>query len=411
MLYINLLYSEKWQSSFDRGRVYSTIKKTTLQFSRVEWASLLILLLGIAYISPIVRLNPSLLSICNYLAVSIAGLTTMFSMRLSNNKVMLYMAILGVTSLIFSESFNLYMTAIFLSNILIVNVAAISFGSQKFSNFALSVLNRISLVIVLMELLLLYVLAFKYPPLSLNDFLSYGLDYGFSKGTTAVFLFLAIFYLWGSKNYVFLWLFVLLAAPVIMSMRMSLAALVVLLASLFIKKIVVNKKKLPNALVLLLPWVVLLILVAYQVSLNKFDRLPAYMIALDVIYENPFGLGANQYSNYIFANYQEIFLKFSMYISTGFSVIWNSAETMLGELLAAFGVLGMLLIAEYIRLHNALITMSSALTHNEKALAYTFAIMIFSIIAHDYSKLDFFYYYLVGAVIGIVQRKRRDCSV
>ncbi len=404
-----LLKSGAGYINSDRVAVLRHSDKDIAKFSSLEWISLVVLLLGIAYVSPAIRLNPSLLSVCNYSAVSMAGLATILSMRLSNNRVMLFMAIMGASSLLFSVYFDLYMTAIFLSNILIVNISALSFRNQKFSNTALRVLNSTSLLIVLVELLILYVSAIQNPPTSPNGFLASGLDYGFTKGTMPVFLFLAIFYLAGSKRRIYLWLFVLLAAPALISMRMSTSAFIALLAALVVKRLVIYKKKFPTAFVLLLPWILLLSLVAVLLSINKFDRLPTYMIALYNMYHNPFGLGANQYSNYILSNYQTNFSEFSEYISDGFNVIWNSAEAMFGELLASFGVLGILLIAEYIRLNNALITRLSALMQEEKPLAYTFAIMIFSGIAHDYSKMDFFYYYLVGAVIGIVQRTTRAC--
>lgn len=245
-------------------------------------------------------------------------------------------------------------------------------------------------------LAVLYALGAPYNAHSLNGFLAQGIEYGFTKWTIAIFLFLPLFYFFVTGRYLVFLLALAVASPVLLAMRMSGTAFFLALGVA-----VAKYKKMPVHWVRWAPWGILLLLVLYAASLNKFDRLPTYVIALDVVSRNPFGLGVGQYPVFIANNYTSLFLEYADWISEGFDELWNSGESQLAESLASLGLPGLVLIAEYVRLMYGQLGFFSRLTKEHQALTLTFAVMVWSIIAHDYSKLDFLFFYVVGAIVGI----------
>lgn len=365
-----------------------------------DYLVIIVFLATVIYVSPIGRQDVSILSFINYTIAVILIITTTIKFPLPKDELLIALFGAGLLS-IFSEYYSIYKQSIYFAYLILYAVALQAFKKPTTTNIILKIFLILSIVITSLELALLYSLSNLFTVESLNEFLANGIDYGFNKGTIALFILYPLLYFQISQKKYSFYLYLIYVSPVLLSMRMGVVAFV---ATIFVS--VGIKRQWPAKTNLLIAWGAILGLVLIAIVKGSFDRLPTYMIAIDVLFNKPFGLGVYQYSDYIQNNYSEIYDIYSIFITNGFTEVWNSAESMFGELIASFGLLGIIVICQYIRMMKSSVEIIPLLEDKSSALLLLYLFMIFSGIAHDYSKLDGFFYFLCGAVAGLVSRFR-----
>lgn len=355
-----------------------------------------ITLMSILYVSPFGRQGLTVLSAIDYIVAGLAILAFLLKPKYLRNNLILTLGIVGALS-IFSESLHAKKIGIFGVYLLILSVTSVAFQNRYFSNRAIAIFVKMSALIIIAEVFLLYVLANPFDVDSMNEFVANGIEYGFNKGTVALFMVLPIFYFLAARKYLYFSLLIIYCLPVLLSMRMGMSAFAMTVLVYFGTMRGWSAQTLFAA-----SWSALMGATITAIIFGDFDRLPTYMIAWDVISsKNLMGLGIFQYPEYVQNNQSLLFDNFSSYISIGFNEIWNSGESLFGELLASLGLGGCAIILQYLVLMYSQFKNISKYEPNHAAMAMLYMFIIFSGLAHDYSKLGFQFYLICGAVIGL----------
>ena len=346
------------------------------------------------------RYSHTILTNLNFIAAVSAFVMVVTKPVFINNSLINMLFLAGLSSFILPLYIDIYKSLVYIIYIIITLVVATFFKKKINSSDIQKNIILISTLLVIGEVGLLYYLS---NPLDVvpNEFLSNGILYGFGKGTISIILVLPLYYLFSKKRLISFFLLLLFLLPVLISMRIGFFSFLLTLI-LYIIRV---KLKVNTFTVYIIGWFIALLAVAIGVYFDSFDRLPSYMISLNIISLNFFGLGPNQYSNYVLNNYPMIIIEFGKYISRGYKLeIWNSPESMFCQIIADFGFLGILVIMQYLILMYQIVRDFNKYNEIDLTFMFVFCFIIFSSLAHDYSRLDLYYYSLLGIIIGIYEK-------
>ena len=114
-----------------------------------------------------------------------------------------------------------------------------------------------------------------------------------------------------------------------------------------------------------------------------------------------------QYPDYVVNNQDYLYETYKNYVSTGFREIWNSGESYYGELLASSGIIGLILTINILNIIRDAFYVLKDCNSQDRTLIYIIFFIFFSGFAHDYFKLGFMPYMMLGITIGIINNKRK----
>jgi hypothetical protein len=235
-----------------------------------------------------------------------------------------------------------------------------------------------------------------------------GFDLGITKGGLGFFGMVSLLWLVVQKRYIYALLLLLLFHPVFISSRLISVIGAILIPIHFYLIYIKSHLKLNKGLIAFIAgWGILLTGVFYFIFIkDSFDRLPSYIVGIDVIIEtgNIFGLGFRNYQYYIIDNIDRLNETYSYLMPKNMSEYYTSAESMYADGFASYGILGIIILIIYniVLLKN--LKFYSRFTKVEKWLVLVWALFVWGGVAQDFTAANALFYIILGVNVALLNK-------